>query len=162
MTNEANVSANARPRLATNVAIHPTATIGGGTVVWSFATILADVTIGQDCSVGTCAEIGRGSHIGHSTRIGHGVFLPPGAIIGNGVFIGPNATFTDDKWPRSGNAGYTAQPPIVEDGASIGAGAVVLPGVRIGAGATVGAGAIVAKDVPAGAIVRCEPARIRE
>lgn len=159
--NAANIAANRQPRTATNTAIHPTATIGGGSVVWSFATILADVVIGEDCSVGTCAEIGRASRIGRDTRIGHGVFLPPGALIGNGVFIGPNATFTDDKWPRSGNVGYTAQPPIVEDGASIGAGAVVLPGVRIGAGATVGAGAIVAKDVAPGAVVRCEPARER-
>jgi acetyltransferase-like isoleucine patch superfamily enzyme len=122
---------------------------------------MRDVVIGQDCSIGHCAEIGRGSKIGHDTRISHGVFLPPNSIIGNGVFLGPSCIFTDDKFPRAGNADYHAQPPIVEDGASVGAGAVILPGVRIGAGATVGAGAIVTKSVPAGAIVRCEPARER-
>ena len=80
-------------------------------------------------------------------------------MIGERVFIGPRVVMTDDKWPRAGNAAYEAQPPVIEDDAVVGAGAVLLPGVRIGRRAMVGAGAIVTKDVPAFAVVRCEPAR---
>jgi UDP-2-acetamido-3-amino-2,3-dideoxy-glucuronate N-acetyltransferase len=129
--------------------------------VWHFSVILAEVTIGESCNIGSHVEIGRGTRIGNGCRIGKGVFLPPHSVIGNNVFIGPMACFCDDKWPRVNNADYDAQPPTIEDGASIGAGATILPGVRIGAGALVGAGAIVTKDVPPGAVVRCEPARER-
>jgi UDP-2-acetamido-3-amino-2,3-dideoxy-glucuronate N-acetyltransferase len=146
------------------VAIHfidPTARIGQRVKVWHFAVILADVVIGDDCSIGSGAEIGRGSIIGARTRISSGVFLPSGSKVGADVFIGPNATFTDDKYPKAGNTGYRALPPIVEDGASIGAGAVVLPGVIISSHALVGAGAVVSRDVTPYAMVRGEPAVMR-
>jgi acetyltransferase-like isoleucine patch superfamily enzyme len=142
--------------------IHSTATIGDGTRVWHFSVILADVKIGSFCSVGSCCEIGHGSIIGDGTRIGFGTFLPPASWVGSNVFIGPGVTCCDDRSPRVNNPGYTAEPPVIEDGASIGAGAVLLPGVRIGAGAMVGAGAIVTKDVPPATMVRGEPARVRE
>jgi UDP-2-acetamido-3-amino-2,3-dideoxy-glucuronate N-acetyltransferase len=135
------------------------AKVGQTTKVWHFTVILADVVIGEGCNIGSHVEIGRGSVIGDGCRIGKGVFLPPNAKLGNNVFIGPGAIFCDDKFPRVNNPDYNAQPPTIEDGASVGAGAVVLPGIRIGAGALVGAGAIVTKNVPAGAIVRGEPAR---
>jgi acetyltransferase-like isoleucine patch superfamily enzyme len=141
--------------------IDPSAVIGKGTRVWHFAVILADVTIGENCSIGSCCEIGHGSVIGSGSRIGHGVFLPPKSIIGENVFIGPSVTFTDDKTPRVNNPYYHAQPPVIEHGANIGAGAVILPGVRIGAGAMIGAGAIVTKDVLPLRMVRSEPARER-
>lgn len=127
--------------------------------VWHFAVILRGAEIGKNSSIGSHCEIGRGTKIGEATRISKGVFLPSNSVIGNNVFIGPNVTFTDDKYPRAGNTSYDARPPIVEDGASIGAGAVILPGVRIGANSLVGAGAIVTKDVPRGEHVRGTPAR---
>lgn len=145
------------------VYVHPTAKVHQTTCLWHGARILADVVIGYNCNIGGGAEIGRGTTIGSCTRISSGVFLPPAARVGNSVFIGPNATFTDDRDPkvrRFGDGPYTAEPPIIEDHANIGAGAVVLPGVRIGHHALVGAGAIVTKDVPPHAVVRCEPARV--
>lgn len=141
--------------------IDPTASIGEGTVCWHFCVVLQDVVIGENCSIGSGAEIGRGSVIGDRVRISAHVFLPAKSKVGDEVFIGPGAVFTDDRHPRAGNAQYRAEPPIIERGASIGAGAVILPGVRIGANAMVGAGAIVTKDVAAWSVVRSEPARER-
>jgi UDP-2-acetamido-3-amino-2,3-dideoxy-glucuronate N-acetyltransferase len=112
--------------------IDPTAKLGEGTRVWHFAVILSDAVIGKDCNIGSHVEVGRGCVIGNRTRLSSGVFLPPNSRVGNDVFIGPGAIFTDDKFPRANNHEYRAQPPIIEDGASIGAGAVILPGVRIG------------------------------
>lgn len=141
--------------------IDPSAVLGQRTKVWHFAVVLQECVIGDDVSIGSLAEIGRGTVIGNRTRIGHGVFLPPNSVIGEDVFIGPCVVFTDDKYPRANNADYDAQPPLIEDGASVGAGAVILPGVRIGAGAMVGAGAIVTRDVPPRGNVRGEPAHLR-
>ena len=78
------------------------------------------------------------------------------------VCVGPNATFTNDRHPRSGNVDYVMQRTVVRKGASIGANATILPGVTIGEGAMVGAGAVVTKDVPAGATVVGNPAKILE
>jgi len=138
--------------------IDPSATIGSHSKVWHFACIMAQVQIGEHCSIGSRAEIGLGTTIGDHSRISAGVFLPAHTKIGRGVFIGPNTVFTDDRYPRAGTE-YDAQPPTIEDGASVGAGCVILPGVHIGAGAMVGAGSVVAKNVPPGAIVRGEAAR---
>lgn len=129
--------------------------------VWHFAVILDGVVIEANCSIGSLCEIGRNSRIAYRTRIGHGVFLPSNSRIGHDCFIGPGVVFTDDRYPKANNPEYLAEPPIVEDYASIGAGAVILPGVRIGAGAQIGAGAIVTRDVPPGTHVRCEPARMK-
>ena len=70
-------------------------------------------------------------------------------MIGNDVFIGPGVRFANDKHPRIGTE-WAPQGGIVEDGASIGMGALIAPGVRIGANSTIGMGAVVLKDVPAG------------
>jgi acetyltransferase-like isoleucine patch superfamily enzyme len=93
-------------------------------------------------------------------RINHGSFLPNRSTVGNDVFIGPNVTFTDDKYPRSGNKHYKAEPPIVEDNVSVGAGAIILPGIRLGKGCMIGAGAVVTEDVEPGMTVVGMPARI--
>lgn len=133
--------------------IDPSAKLGERVKVWHFARVLKDAILQQDVSIGSGAEVGAGSYVGMESRIGAGVFLPPRSYIGRWVFIGPNTTFTDDKHPKAGNKMYDYRPPYVEDGACIGAGVVVLPGVRIGANAVVGAGCVVTKDVPAGATV---------
>lgn len=139
--------------------IDPSAILGPRSVAWHYSRILAKVVIGADCSIGGGSEIGADTSIGDRSRIGANVFLPPRTTIGADVFIGPNVTCTDDKHPRCGNADYLAEPPTIEDHVSIGAGAVILPGIRIGHHAKVGAGAIVTRDVPAHGFVRCEPAR---
>jgi len=140
--------------------IDPTAKLGKNVKVWQFASVLKDAVLGDNVQIGANAEIGRGSVIGENSRISHGVFLPSNSQIGKNVFIGPSVVFTDDKNPVCGNTNYIAQPPVLEEWASVGAGAVILPGVRIGKGALVGAGAIVTHDVPEGTIVKGNPARI--
>jgi acetyltransferase-like isoleucine patch superfamily enzyme len=130
-------------------AIVETSFIGTGVNVWAFAHVMGGVIIGDNCSIGGCAEIGKATVMGDGCRIGYGVFLPNKSVLGNNVFIGPNATFCDDKHPRVNNHDYKADPPFLDDDCSIGAGATILPGVRIGRGATVGAGAVVTRDVAA-------------
>lgn len=139
--------------------VDKTAIIGWGTKIWHFTVILSDVFIGECCNIGSRVEIGRGCKIGNRVRISSGVFLPSDCVIEDDVFIAPNVTFTDDRYPRANNPSYEALPPHLEKGCSIGAGSVVLPGIRIGAGAMIGAGSVVTRDVPAKGHVRGEPAR---
>lgn len=141
--------------------IDPSAKIGRNVVIWNFAVILKDAVIEDNVSIGSNSEIGAGCTIGKGSRISAHVFLPPNSFIGEDSFIGPGAIFTDDKRPRANNTQYVAEPPILENESSVGAGVVVLPGRRIGSGAMVGAGSIVAKDVAAGTTVRCDRARER-
>lgn len=140
-------------------AIHETANIGAGTTVWSFTTICEDVWIGRDCVIGSNVFIGAHTTIGDGVHIQHGCFLPRRTQVGHRVFLGPNVTMTDDRHPHAGNRGYEAEPPMIGAGASIGAGVVLLPGVKIGIEAMVGAGAVVTHDVPAGTTVVGVPAR---
>lgn len=133
--------------------------LGEGTVVWQFATICDEARLGQHNVVGSCAWIGRRVVTGDDVRIQHGAFIPNDTQIGHRVFIGPNVTMTDDKYPVVNNKQYEAQPPIIEDDVSIGAGAIILPGLRIGAGAMIGAGAVVTRDVRPGGLVKGMPAK---
>lgn len=142
--------------------IDPTAEIGAECKIWRSVAILWNAQIGDRVSIGGCSEIGHHTTIGDGCRIGYNVFIPNNATIGRNVFIGPNVTFCDDKFPKvpqPWDEPYTALPPTVGDGASIGAGVVVLPGITIGRGARVAAGAIVTKDVPPYCAVRGGPAR---
>lgn len=142
----------------TSATIDPTVSIGENCMVWQYATICADVQIGEGVVIGSAAWVGRGCLIGNYTRLQHGVFLPNHTHVGKGVFIGPGVILTDDKKPKVGKL-YQPEPPILEDDCSIGAGAVILPGVRIGRGAMVGAGAVVTQDVPPFMTVIGSPAR---
>lgn len=142
--------------------IDPSAVLADGAFVWWFAVILAGCRLGKRVMIGSRTELGFRCIIGDDTRIGSGVFLPPDSKIGERVFIGPNVTFTDDKLPKvnlPGDPPYSAQPPVIEDDAAIGAGAVILPGVTIGRGARVAAGAVVTSDVEPFSIVMGLPAR---
>jgi acetyltransferase-like isoleucine patch superfamily enzyme len=141
------------PRVAVLRFVHPSAILGEGTRVWHFAVVQDRVVTGERCSIGSNAELSAGCILGSNVRIGHGTITAPGMKIGDNVFIGPNVTFCDDDHPKAGNTGYTRRPPLVMAGASIGAGAVIMPGVTIGQDATVGAGALVLHDVPDGATV---------
>lgn len=139
--------------------IHPSVKIGTRSFVYQFATVCEGTTIGANCVIGANVWIGKNVKIGDNVRLQTGVFLPSGSVIEDDVFVGPNVTATDDKYPRVGNESYLAQPPYLCRGCSIGAGATLLPGVKIGMGAMVGAGAIVTHDVEAGELCVGNPAR---
>jgi len=145
--------------------VHPqgiceSADIGAGTRIWAFAHVLPGAKLGTDCNVCDGVFIENDVIVGDRVTVKCGVQLWDGLRVGNDVFVGPNATFTNDKFPRS--KAYPAERPTtrVADGASIGANATILPGVTIGTSAMVGAGAVVTRDVPPKAIVFGNPARI--
>ncbi|MEX8493650.1 acyltransferase [Sphaerotilus sp.] len=144
--------------------IHPLADvqsphIGAGTRIWQFVVVLAGARIGRDGNICAHCFIENDVHIGDRVTVKSGVQLWDGLTVEDDVFIGPNATFSNDRHPRSGHRDFVREATVIERGASIGAGAVLLPGVRIGAGAMVGAGAVVTRDVPAGVTVVGNPAR---
>jgi acetyltransferase-like isoleucine patch superfamily enzyme len=142
---------------------------GDDVVVFSF-TNLYGCTIGSGTRVGPFVEIQRGAVIGARCKIQSHTFVCDGVRIGDGVFVGHGVMFVNDKFPKAlndrgdlaGTADWELLEVVVEDGATIGSGAVVLGGVRIGAGALVGAGAVVTADVEAGAVVAGVPARVRQ
>lgn len=134
--------------------------IGEGTKVWQFAVLLKGAVVGRDCNVCAHTLIEHDVVIGDRVTLKSGVFLWAGTRIGNDVFIGPNATFTNDLFPRSKQYPAEFFGVTVEDGASIGANATLLPGIRIGRGAMIGAGSVVTKDVPDWAVVVGNPARV--
>jgi acetyltransferase-like isoleucine patch superfamily enzyme len=149
-----------------SVFIHPTAEVatsarlGAGTRVWQHCVILDDVSIGADCNICYSCFIERGVHVGDRVTLKNGIYLWEGLRVEDDVFIGPNATFSNDRFPRSRVRPERWAETVLESGCSIGAGAVILPGVRIGRGALVGAGAVVTRDVAAGKVVVGNPARV--
>ncbi|MDX2187070.1 MAG: WxcM-like domain-containing protein [Opitutaceae bacterium] len=140
--------------------IEPGADIGDNTRVWAYVHILGKARIGADCNICDQVFIENDVIIGDRCTIKSGVQLWDGLRLGNDVFVGPNATFTNDPFPRSRVRVSEYPQTYVEEGSSIGANATILPGIKIGRGAMVGAGAVVTRNVPPNAIVVGNPARI--
>ena len=145
--------------------IHPLANvveaeIGQLTNVWQFVVILKGATIGSNCNICAQCLIEGDVIIGDNVTVKSGVQLWDGTRIGNNVFIGPNATFTNDLFPRSKEYPEEFKGIKIKDFASVGANATILPGVVIGKGAMVGAGAVVTKDVSEKAVVTGNPAKV--
>ena len=145
--------------------VHPQAlcespNVGEGTRVWAFVHVLPGAVIGRDCNVCDGVFIENDVRIGDRVTVKSGVQLWDGVMLEDDVFVGPNATFTNDAFPRSRQRPPQFLRTTVERGASIGANATILPGVTIGRGAMVGAGAVVVRSVPNWAIVAGNPARI--
>lgn len=134
--------------------------IGDKTRIWAFCNILENAQIGKDCNICDHVFIENDVVVGDRVTVKSGVQLWDGLKLEEDVFIGPNATFTNDKFPRSKKYLNKYPKTIIKKGASIGANATILPGITIGEHAMVGAGAVVTKDVPANAIVVGNPARI--
>ena len=144
--------------------IHPladvqSAAIGPGTRIWQFVVVLSGAKLGANCNICSHCFIENDVVVGDRVTIKSGVQLWDGLRIGSDVFIGPNVTFTNDKYPGSGNLAFEPIGTVVENSVSIGGGACILPGVRIGEGARIGAGAVVTRDVRARATVVGNPAR---
>lgn len=143
--------------------VHPAAqiddsvVIGAGTRVWQFASVIRNAVLGEDCSIATCSIV-DGASLGDRVIVSHGAFIDPGIEIGSDVFIGPGVKLCNDAWPRVDKTGFDMEPMIdgsfvttrIENGASLGAGVVVLPGIKIGCNVMVAAGAVVIKSVPDG------------
>jgi UDP-2-acetamido-3-amino-2,3-dideoxy-glucuronate N-acetyltransferase len=137
-----------------------TTNIGVGTRIWQFVVILPRAIIGADCNICSHCLIENDVVIGDRVTIKSGVQLWDGLRVGNDVFIGPNVSFTNDRFPRSRHRPEKYLVTTLQDGASIGAGAVILPNVVIGRNAMVAAGAVVTRSVPPNAIVVGNPAKI--
>ena len=141
--------------------------VGPRTSVWNGAVLRRGATLGADCVIGRDAFIDEGVRLGDKVKVQNGALVYHGVTVGNGVFIGPGAILTNDRYPRSITAtgelargdDWTVSPIELAEGCSIGAGAVVVAGTRVGRFATVGAGAVVTRDVTDYALVVGNPAR---
>ena len=153
-------------------------TIGDGAVIRSHTVIYAGNTIGRhfqtgnkvniresnrignNVSVGTLSVIEHHVEIADNVRIHTQVFVPEFSVLEEGCWIGPNVVLTNAKYPLSPGVKDHLVGPVIRKGAKIGANATLLPGVVIGENALVGAGAVVVRDVPPGAVVIGNPARV--
>ena len=136
-----------------------TTKIGINTKIWQFCVVLPGAVIGDNCNINCNVFIENEVVIGNNVTIKPGVQIWDGIKIEDNVFIGPNVTFTNDKFPKSGNRNFKQLQTTVKEGASIGANTTILPGVVIGINAAVGAGSVVTKNVPDNEIWIGNPAR---
>jgi len=145
--------------------------VGAGTQIWAFAHVMKGAVIGRDCNIGDHAFVEAGARIGDRVTLKNQAMVWDGVEIGDDVFVGPGVSFTNDVFPRSrrlpqrqvasdypAKAGWLV-PTRVENGASLGARCVILPGAHIGAYAMVAAGAVVTRGVPAYALMAGVPAK---
>jgi acetyltransferase-like isoleucine patch superfamily enzyme len=157
------------------VTVHPSADVsdkaelGTGTRVWHEAQVREGAVIGVECIIGKGVYVDARVHIGDRCKLQNGVFVFHGFNLEDGVFLGPGVMLLNDKNPRAINpdgslksdADWTTSQGLVMNGASVGGGVVVLPGVTIGRFAMVGSGAVVTKDVPDHGLVYGNPARLK-
>jgi acetyltransferase-like isoleucine patch superfamily enzyme len=154
------------------VPIAPDVRLGQNVVIFHPDLVnLYGCTIGHECKIATFVEIQRGAVLGNRVKVEAFAFIPSGVTLEDGVFVGPHVCFTNDRYPRAvdaegnllgagGSGDWEVVETVVEAGASIGANATIVCGVRIGAGALVGAGSVVTEDVPPKTLVVGNPARV--
>jgi acetyltransferase-like isoleucine patch superfamily enzyme len=154
--------------------IHPTAEVeagaqvGEGTRIWHHAHVRAGAVIGANCILGYGVYVDAGVRIGDNCKLQNRASVYHGVTIEDGVFVGPHVAFTNDKHPRAvrpdgslaTDDDWTVSPVLVRSGASIGAGALILPGVTLGRWSMAGAGSVVTRDVPDHGLVTGNPARL--
>jgi len=150
-----------------NQKIAPDVKLGKNVSIRDF-TNLYGCEIGDDVKIGTFVEIQKGVKIGSRCKISSHTFICEGVTLEDDIFIGHNVTFTNDRYPRATNGGgrlqtdadWTCIRTLIKRGASIGSGTTLLCGITIGEHALIGAGSVVTKDVPPGAVVAGNPARL--
>jgi acetyltransferase-like isoleucine patch superfamily enzyme len=141
--------------------------LGKDVKIYNFVNLYG-CRIGDYSKIGTFVEIQKGAEIGRNCKISSHTFICEGVHINDNCFIGHNVTFINDKYPKAVNpdgsmqsdADWSCVETFVDTGASIGSGATILCGVRIGTNALVGAGSVVTRDVPDNATVSGVPARV--
>lgn len=154
-------------RVAPSADVDERAVIGDGTTIWHLAQVREGARLGEGCVIGRGAYIGVGVTLGRNCKVQNHALIYEPARLADGVFVGPAAVFTNDTYPRAVNADGSAKSAAdwqavgvtVGEGASIGARAVCVAPVTIGAWAMVAAGAVVTADVPPHAGVMGVPAR---
>lgn len=154
---------------------HPTAevseraAVGAGTVLWRNVHVREDARVGRQCNIGAGVYVGAGVTLGDRCKVQNDALLYEGLTLEDGVFIGPQVCFTNDYWPRAINPDGTLKAAndwdlgrtIVRYGASVGARAVIITGIEIGAFAMIGAGSVVTRAVPAHGLVFGAPAKLQ-
>jgi UDP-2-acetamido-3-amino-2,3-dideoxy-glucuronate N-acetyltransferase len=147
--------------------IAPDVALGRDVKIHSFVNLYG-CSVGDETLIGTFVEIQKGAAVGARCKISSHTFICEGVLVEDEVFVGHGVMFINDRRPRATRADgtpqaegdWTLERTIVRRGASIGSNATILCGVEIGERATVGAGAVVTRDVPAGAVVAGNPARV--
>jgi acetyltransferase-like isoleucine patch superfamily enzyme len=163
------VSARTRVRIHPTAEVAESAQIGAGTAIWNFVQVREGTRIGADCILGSGAYIDAGVLVGDRCKLQNGVFVYKGFSLENGVFLGPGVMLLNDKVPRAvtpdgslkRDADWTVSRGVVMEGAAVGGGSVILPGVTLGRYCLVGAGSVVTRDVPDHGLVYGNPARLR-
>jgi acetyltransferase-like isoleucine patch superfamily enzyme len=148
--------------------VSPDARIGRDTRIWHEAQVREGASIGAQCNIGKGVYIDRDVVVGDRVKVQNRASIYRGVTIENGVYIGPHVSFTNDRYPRAvtpdgapqSDGDWQLFPTLIREGASIGAGAIILPGVVIGRWAMVGAGAIVTHDLPDHALAMGNPAGV--
>jgi acetyltransferase-like isoleucine patch superfamily enzyme len=147
--------------------IAPDVRLGQGVRIFAFVNLYG-CEVGDDTKIGTFVEIQKGTRIGKRCKVSSHTFICEGVTVEDEVFIGHNVTFINDRYPRATredgglqtDADWQCVPTVVKRGASIGSSATLLCGITVGECAVVGAGSVVTKDVPPGAVVAGNPARV--
>jgi acetyltransferase-like isoleucine patch superfamily enzyme len=148
--------------------VEPEATIGAGSSIWHEAQVRNGAVVGEQCVVGKGVYIGAGVRVGDRCKIQNYALVFEGSTVEDGVFIGPGAQLANDRYPRAitpegklkSGADWELGSVYLEEGCSIGAGAIVVPNTRVGRWAMVGSGAVVTRDVAPHVLVTGNPARV--
>jgi acetyltransferase-like isoleucine patch superfamily enzyme len=150
-----------RARLRSHAVVYAGSTIGEDFHAGHHVLIREMSILGNRVSVGSHTILEHHVRVGDDVRMHSRCFVPEFSVLEDNCWLGPGVILTNAKHPLSRGVKSRLKGPTIGKGAKLGAGVIVLPGVKIGEGALVGAGAVVAADVPAGAVVRGEPARVR-